>query len=940
MLGERDSRWPYPGARWWRFDLHTHTPASVDYGTGPTQTSQRGISPRDWLLDYMRAGVDCVAVTDHNSGEWIDELKVALAALELEASSDYRPLYLFPGVEITANGGIHVLAVLDPGKGTSDVATLLGASGYGGKAGCSDVAASKAAIEVVEAILDAGGIPILAHVDGPSGAGALPGNTLKPLRDLEGLLAVEVVDTDREIPGAYRKKRPAWAEVLGSDSHHPSGASTARFPGSHYTWVKMARPSLEGLRLALLDGGGFSIRRSDEAEALDPFARPRHFVEAIEIAEARYMGRGKPSRIEFHPAFNALVGGRGTGKSTVVHALRIASGREGELQNLDEASDPRVTFERFNQVPANRRSKGGLTEGTVIRWTVMRDGVRHRVTWRHEGYATRVEEDAGDSNWRAAPVQAVTPARFPLRMFGQGQIAALAGENQQPLLQVIDDAADVAELRRELREACQAFYASRARIREVEGQLARRDGLVVEQQDVGRKLARFEDAGHRDVLAAYRQRNRQRRELDQQFEAAASMPARIAALAAELVADDLPDGLFVPDSEETAEVLHVVGRLAAGVDETASRLRAAAEGLRAAIETQRAALEKSGWRAAVDQARADYEKLVGDLRAEGVDDPSEYGRLVQERQRLDAEIERLDSLREERDRLIEQSRSRLQAVKAARRAVSDARVAFLENALARNRFVRIRSRLYGGDAQVVERSLRDALGVTDDRFGEDILVMEGDRARKGEVAKLLAALPEGPDRRREAIEQRIERLKERMVAAAAGNGDFGGHFNNYFERECGKSPELLDKLLTWFPEDGLDVEYSRRGDGTDFRPIGQASAGQRSAAMLAFLLAHGEEPLVLDQPEDDLDNHLIYDLVVRQIRENKARRQIIVVTHNPNVVVNGDAEMLHVLDFRWGQCVVGKSGSLQDKELREEVCRVVEGGREAFASRYRRLGRS
>ena len=241
---------------------------------------------------------------------------------------------------------------------------------------------------------------------------------------------------------------------------------------------------------------------------------------------------------------------------------------------------------------------------------------------------------------------------------------------------------------------------------------------------------------------------------------------------------------------------------------------------------------------------------------------------------------------------------------------------------------------------MVERSLRDALGVTDDRFGEDILVMEGDRARKGEVAKLLAGLPDDPDRRREAIEQRIERLKERMVAAAAGNGDFGGHFNNYFERECGKRPELLDKLLTWFPEDGLDVEYSRRGDGTDFRPIGQASAGQRSAAMLAFLLAHGEEPLVLDQPEDDLDNHLIYDLVVRQIRENKARRQIIVVTHNPNVVVNGDAEMLHVLDFRRGQCVVGKSGSLQDKELREEVCRVVEGGREAFASRYRRLGRS
>ena len=158
-------------------------------------------------------------------------------------------------------------------------------------------------------------------------------------------------------------------------------------------------------------------------------------------------------------------------------------------------------------------------------------------------------------------------------------------------------------------------------------------------------------------------------------------------------------------------------------------------------------------------------------------------------------------------------------------------------------------------------------------------------------------------------------------------------------RESGRSPSFLDKLLTWFPEDALQVEYSRSGDGTDFQPIGQASAGQRSAAMLAFLLAYGEEPLVLDQPEDDLDNHLIYDLVVRQMRENKRRRQIIVVTHNPNIVVNGDAEMLHVLDFRGGQCRVVEAGSLQQESIREEICQVMEGGREAFERRYRRLGR-
>jgi ABC-type bacteriocin/lantibiotic exporter with double-glycine peptidase domain len=108
--------------------------------------------------------------------------------------------------------------------------------------------------------------------------------------------------------------------------------------------------------------------------------------------------------------------------------------------------------------------------------------------------------------------------------------------------------------------------------------------------------------------------------------------------------------------------------------------------------------------------------------------------------------------------------------------------------------------------------------------------------------------------------------------------------------------------------------------------------------MLAFLLAHGDEPLILDQPEDDLDNHLIYELVVQQIRANKQRRQLIIVTHNPNIVVNGDAEMIHVLDFNH-QCFVSQAGSLQDKPMREEICKVMEGGEDAFQRRYLRLRR-
>ena len=431
-------------------------PASADYGKGPDQASIRQITPEDWLLGYMRAGVDCVAVTDHNSGEWIDRVKMALRTLNQRQHNGFRPLYLFPGVEVTANGSIHVLAVFDTDKGSSEVDRLLGDVGYKGDSGASDVAAHEAPIGVVEAICNQGGIPILAHVDGPSGAWSLPGNTLGPLLECDGLSAVEVVDYSSERPDLYRQRRFAWAEVLGSDSHHPTGGAGDRFPGSHFTWVKMAEPTLEGLRLALLDGRGFSIRRSDDSESFDPFALPVHCIEGIEVRDARYMGRGQSARLAFSPWLNALVGGRGTGKSTVLHALRLAARREQALLDLDESSTPRSTFERFHQVPENRMKTGGLKDDTTIQWTVMRDGVRHRVHWRQDGAGPGVEEEAHGTGWVPS---SVTPEHLPIRIFGQGEIAELAGENQRALLRVIDEAAAVGGSNEALKEARNAFFA-------------------------------------------------------------------------------------------------------------------------------------------------------------------------------------------------------------------------------------------------------------------------------------------------------------------------------------------------------------------------------------------------------------------------------------------------------------------------------------------------
>ena len=266
----------------------------------------------------------------------------------------------------------------------------------------------------------------------------------------------------------------------------------------------------------------------------------------------------------------------------------------------------------------------------------------------------------------------------------------------------------------------------------------------------------------------------------------------------------------------------------------------------------------------------------------------------------------------------------------ARRAITKARSDFLLDKLQGNAFVRIRIEPFGSETRIIERSLREVLEVMDERFEADLqlIIFYADTPGFDEPAPYEVRTQRRLDE--------LAKAKERMLTLDAG---FGGHFRNYLRRKLEK-PEFADHLRCWFPEDDLRIEYSRTADGSGFVPIAQgASPGQRAAALLAFLLAFGDEPLVLDQPEDDLDNHLIYGLIVQQIRQNKLRRQLIVVTHNSNVVVNGDAEMVHAFNFGRGQCYVSQRGALQDKAVREEVCQVMEGGRDAFQRRWARLGR-
>ncbi len=488
-----------------------------------------------------------------------------------------------------------------------------------------------------------------------------------------------------------------------------------------------------------------------------------------------------------------------------------------------------------------------------------------------------------------------------------------------------------------MEEATNKYFSSRARIRELKSQLARQDEITVDLEDVERKLKRFESSDHSTVMRVYRIRTQQEREASHQFAEVNNAAQRVSSLANEIELENLPAGIATGETEVDSDFQLGMKALGAAVDKAVDELRNTLARLHEASRKQQEILSSSSWQVAAGKASADYERLVGELKSKGMGDPTEYGKLVQERQRLTEDMKIIESQTEEHIRRVEESLKHRRRVREARRAISEARERFLDQVLAQNDFVRISVQRYGDDSHTIERSLREVLSVRDGRLESDILKYENGR-QKGVVATLLCNLPIDPAERGAELEERLEQLKQRLESACRGEGGFGGHLNSYLNRESERDPTFIDRLWTWFPEDELSVEYSRQGDGKDFQPISQASAGQRSAAMLAFLLAYGDEPLVLDQPEDDLDNHLIYDLVVRLIRENKLRRQIIVVTHNPNIVVNGDAEMLHAMKFTAGQCKVSQAGSLQDREIRDEICRVMEGGREAFESRYRRLG--
>jgi predicted metal-dependent phosphoesterase TrpH len=904
-----------PGAKWWRVDFHTHTPHSWDaYRTVKSKAGAPTITEQEWLLAHMAAGLDAVVVTDHNGGGWIDSLKNEYKSLAAAKPQGFRPLAIFPAVEITTAQNVHLLVVCETTKGSSDIARILQLARYTGEQGDHCCAGDSTVAAIVEDIQAQGvdSVVIPAHVNGAKGllGKDVPFDTRKKALNHPLIYALECAHSKQPdwIFTDYAVGKKSFATVFGSDSHERAEI------GRRTTWVRMAEPTLEGLRVALLDGAP-SVLPFVAGEKPGPDANCR--ICGITISGTRHLGRMQPERIDFNPSLNAIIGGRGTGKSSILELIRKTAKRGEALRRTDA-----TIHEAFESLL--REITDDPTQKPVVELDCELHGQVFRLRWsKADGYA--LSERQPDGSFSPAPgAGEAWETRFPLRIFSQKQLYAFKKQTAA-LLDEVDAAPQlgISEWKRDWERSTGELVQVRGKFAALDSELRQRSNLQAQLDDKLREIRVLEDAGHKAVLQQLALRRRQRGELDKWDENSQPLTALIEETAARFALPTLALTQGSPTGAEETKLAAASEKFRVELEKEAAVLRAASQRIETARAAWLAERALTGWQRLNDESEGAYRQLIDSLVGKTSVRPEQYGQLVQQEQVLKKQIEKLDALATEKGTLSQRADALLADIKTSRVQLSTKRSDFLGKLF--NTESNLKATLKPrGDISGGISSLRSILGreqgVSDAEFEN--------------IAAYLSGANDTAD-----LDVRVGSVKSALLHAnrtgeiptdATGldwRRPFLGHIKT-------RSTEDMSRVLLWFPPDDLDLRY-RQGSSGKFKPLKDASPGQVAAAVLAFILAQGDEPLILDQPEDDLDNQLIYDLIVRELRANKQRRQVIVVTHNPNIVVNGNADLVIPLHNQNDQTDIPVRGALQDAKVREWVCDIMEGGREALERRFR-----
>jgi ABC-type lipoprotein export system ATPase subunit len=932
----------FPGSRWWKFDFHNHTPASSDFDVAEKNTLQ----PRDWLLAYMRQGIDCVAVTDHNCSDWIEKLQTALVQLTDDQSEGYRPLVLFPGLEITTYGSLHLLALFDCKESKAKLDGLLV-----GKLKLSNPDKpnaerqfSESFSSIIDHIYSLNGLAIAAHAE--KDRGLLQGETddlggFKPKnqRDLDDALprldAIEFQTLDNDCYRFFNDRISDKALVSGSDWPHKSTNAGARF-----CWVKMSAPNFDGLRLALLDPES-AIRRSDEYPN-DPQPLPEQWIQSITLENMHLRREGSGSlSLPLNPAYNAIIGGRGSGKSTVLECIRLALARDNELEKLGADSEIWKTFEGFRREYVQRDKPGMMLSDTRIIAEVIKGKAESR---QHYQYIWQKQADGrfvtqvmrwDENEWQPTGLdEDQARSLFPIKIFSQKQILALAN-NPQALLEYIDDSIRVEKQQwlAQFEQKKTELLAARLRVRTLKKELEKKPALELDYKEASRKARVFANANFGPLLKAYQRSIQQKRAVDDFFQLLANDVNGLqsgAEQAANLSATELTDFLAETPAEQAAKANALATRdtLVGKYNEIVTLVAV----MQTQLESAKQALSASQWSTENQQHISAYRGETERLKNEGINSAEDAAQAIASEERLKKQLEQIRQFEVDLEQAEQVADAALSALTECRVELKQQREAFVSGLFQENNMLKVALRCMASTKTEVGR-FREILRLGSGENFAAAVWQENEEQTAGVLWDLVnitdSQLIPG---RLEELKQSLEEMNQKKNDALILNTRFRADLVRRIES---LSAESFDELAVWFPEDEVTLEF-RPSNDKPYKNIALASAGQKTAAMLSFLLIHGSEPLLLDQPEDDLDNALVSELVVEQLRKNKVRRQLLVVTHNANIVVNADAELVLNMDFN-GQINLASSGGLQEVSVRKAICNVMEGGEIAFRQRYKRI---
>lgn len=868
------------GAEFVRADLHVHTFADRDLDPAPDLDA--------YVQTALARDLGILAITDHSTARFVS------AAIK---AAEGKPLFIVPGVEVSTHDG-HLLGLFSQ-NALAELEAFANATNLKiTELPNGEQRSTRGMLDLVDEISRLGGLAIPAHVDAGDGLGGkLKQAEMEELLSHPGLAGLEFrtkealvewftdSDSDPARLAAWRVRQNdvalrerGLARLMSSDAHSTNQIGVEA--GSRtLTRLRMDDLNFEALTNAILN----NPRGRCRAEVQLPASYPR-------IVKAEFDGGFLDGvKLSFSPNLNCLIGGRGSGKSTALLAIRAALGAKlGERENPDEP--------------------GRMPDETRVEFIDGPGSLRTAVRKRGE---TPIEPSSG------------SPIRLRLADLGQdesGELARQYEKDPKTLLEFLDefvvkhqeDEAEsdlMAKLDENASEVRRTAVAA-DRIKELEGEQKR----LLASLDAA-KQGRIEEIAKWATLLAAQRPLLER--LDDEL-----------ALATQL--GDPPEALDLDALAQTFDV-DLAGARAAkfvegenGLRAGLAKLEAARGGVRTGAQTALQAAAKpalealEAWKGDQADLEARLNKKQEELEQKGLTVQAGAVRRIADRlNEVKTILGQLKKKQEEHRVALETRRALLTELHANRTKLHKLRGAIL--------------------GSIVESA---------NKLSDGRLVLRVSFVRQGINAKWVAWLTKTFDFRTPRVQRVAESIDPRTLAEKLLNDpqsllslkDVQGSFFTTDSLKPLYQWETLFELETMLLEDRPRIDVKEHG-GAEWRAFDRLSAGQQRSVLLSLMLcAERYEPLVIDQPEDHLDAQYIATGVVQHLEAAKERRQLILATHSANLTVLGDAELVIPLRVEDGKAEPHDAGGIDRPSTRKRVCELLEGGVEAFERRGKKYG--